>query len=554
MLREGQTKRLVQTARRSAAKCVLPWSCCLGLLGFLGCFKPDDGREPPLDRIYFPTGLALSPDADRLYVASSDWDLQFNAGSVQVYDAAQLRTLLPRSCKADADCTGNNERCDTTPGTDVTEFGTSGTYWCVDAESGDPCRGLGVQSPGERLVQPGLCGPLDNRTSDLLLDSVSISSFATDLIYRANPIGGGGRLFLPTRSDATLHWIDVPSGTSNTAGRELECGQNNGRECDANHRRGDGSNERAPDGDALPVEPYGIGASIDGTALVVTHQTEGEISLFTNDWERGDAGPELAFILRELAPRPVSVAAIPIPAIAQLDRQAGGSRVLGYQPGFWVTSRGTPFVQLVRYFDAVDSPDGYPYLSGAFVDRLSTSATSDVRGMAVDDSRRTACETACGVDDLACLQDCAGIALEVYLANRTPGSILIGNTISVRRGELSNDRLQVSNLMPVEDGPSRAVLGHILDEQGVAQRRVFITSFDSSVITIYDPDAHTISARVHAGRGPTAVVVDDLHALAYVSHFTDSYVGVIDLDTRHAAFGTLILALGKPTAPRGDDD
>jgi hypothetical protein len=38
-----------------------------------------------------------------------------------------------------------------------------------------------------------------------------------------------------------------------------------------------------------------------------------------------------------------------------------------------------------------------------------------------------------------------------------------------------------------------------------------------------------------------------------VAHFTDSYVGVIDLDARHSSFGTLILTLGTPTAPRGDD-
>src|SRR5262245_12033346 len=87
--------------RRLALGC---WGLAALALSALGCFKPDDGREPPLDRIYFPTGLALSPDGDRLYVANSDWDLQFNAGSVQAYDAARLREYLPRSCNSDSDC------------------------------------------------------------------------------------------------------------------------------------------------------------------------------------------------------------------------------------------------------------------------------------------------------------------------------------------------------------------------------------------------------------------------------------------------------------------
>jgi hypothetical protein len=37
-----------------------------------------------------------------------------------------------------------------------------------------------------------------------------------------------------------------------------------------------------------------------------------------------------------------------------------------------------------------------------------------------------------------------------------------------------------------------------------------------------------------------------------VAHFTDSYIGVIDLDQRHHTFGTMIRALGRPSAPRGD--
>jgi DNA-binding beta-propeller fold protein YncE len=566
MSRERRTARL-SWSRSHASRCwsdrsssAAPLRLALVALGLsaLGCFKPDDGREPPLDRIYFPTGLALSPDGDRLYVANSDWDLQFNAGSVQVYDAARLRELLPRACSADADCTGPDEICDTPANAAGAQQGVGGTYWCVNATSGDVCRGLGVQSAGDRLIQPGLCGAVENRNPELLLDSVGIGAFATDLVYRPSPLGGG-RLFVPVRSDATLHWLDVPAGTLPGTGRELECGQGTGRNCDANHRRGDGANEETPSGSGLPIEPYAVAASTDGETIVLSHQTEGKISLFTNDWAGGaDGGPQLSYILEDLGGRPVHISAVPIPQIALLDRAPGGPRQLGYQPGYWVTFRGSSFVQLLRYFDTIDSPTGQPFLGRAVVDAITTTLSSDVRAMASDDSARRACETGCG-SALDCLAQCSQLPLPVYLANRAPvslsapGSLLIGSTMSTRRAEPSNDRLQISDLVAIDDGPSRVSVGQILDERGEPRRRVFLTSFDSNVITIFDPEARMIDARVPVGRGPSALVVDEAHAIAYVSHFTDSYIGVIDLDARHASFGTLILALGDPTAPRGDD-
>jgi hypothetical protein len=225
-----------------------------------------------------------------------------------------------------------------------------------------------------------------------------------------------------------------------------------------------------------------------------------------------------------------------------------------------VTFRGSSFVQLLRYFDEIDSPTGQPFLERAVVDVITTTLSSDVRAMASDDAARRACETGCGAD-LDCLGECSRMSMPVYLANRAPvsaslsapGSLLIGSTRSTRRAEPSNDLLQISDLVAIDDGPSRVSVGQILDERGEPRRRVFLTSFDSNVITIYDPEARVIDARVPVGRGPTALTVDEAHSIAYVSHFTDSYIGVIDLDARHASFGTLILALGNPTAPRGDD-
>ncbi len=524
-------------------------ACALGCSSALGCFSPDDGREPPLSRIYFPTGLALSPDGNRLYVANSDWDLQFNAGSIQAYDTEALRGLLPRHCRADMDCEGG-ERCDSEPSTDANGFDVPGTYWCVDADEPDVCRGFGVQLPGDRLVEPGLCGAVDNERPDLLLESVGIGAFATDLLYRENPVSGGGRLFAPVRSDATLHWLDVRGGsTLGGPDRELSCGQNPGGECDAEHRRHDAPTVPGRPGQRLPIEPFGIDADAEGRAIITTHQTEGSVSLFTNDWERPDAGPELTFILEDLPARPMHVSAIPPPLIARIDRE--GARLSGYRPGFWLAFRGAPFTELVRYFDERDAPQGRAFLETAFVDVINATGGGDVRALTVDASRREACESGCA-GDMVCASECAGVELDVYLANRSPASLLIGTTTSVRRSDIGNDRLHISDLVAVDSGPSRVVMGHIRDADGELQRRVFLTSFDSRSLTIYDPDSRRVEARVLTGRGPSALAIDSEHALAYVAHFTDSYVGVIDLDRSHASFGTLILALGEPAAPRGD--
>ena len=514
-----------------------------------GCFEPDDGREPPLDRIYFPTGLALSPDGNRLYIANSDWDLQFNAGSVQVYDAAALRARLPISCTSDADCSASGGRCDLTPSTDAAGVERAPTRWCLPPGGDDPCGGLGLQTPAQRTTAPGLCAPIDNRDTALLLGSVSVGAFATDLLYRANP-GGGGRLFVPVRSDATLHWMDV-AGDAPGSGPELDCGQGSSGECDGRHRRGDNTDEATPSGDRLPIEPFGVDASEDGSAIVVTHQTEGRVSLFVNDWADADVGPTLSYVLEGLSSRPVLVSAIPVPEIAKRDRLSE-PRTLGYRPGFWLGFRGQPFIQLLRYFDAVDSPDGLPFLATAFADRIDTTSLSDIRGLAIDASARSTCEAGCA-DDRSCLEVCSGIALDVYMSNTAPASLLVGHSSSIRRASVPNDRLEVSDAFAVDPGPSRIVVGQIIDEQGQPRQRVFVTSFDARSVTIFDPAAGAIEARVLTGRGPTSIAIDAANALGYVAHFTDSYVGIIDLDRRHATYGTIIRALGRATPPRGDE-
>src|SRR5258708_1614435 len=143
-----------------------------------GCFAPDNGRSPPLDRLYFPVGLVTDPDASRLYVVNSDFDLQFNAGTLQAYDLAKVRALAPQGCSVDADCAVDRDGaprdpgaffCDSVP---TDKNGLVPSYFCVARADPRPCGALGEKTAAERLVAPGPCahrggpGPLGGPRAD----------------------------------------------------------------------------------------------------------------------------------------------------------------------------------------------------------------------------------------------------------------------------------------------------------------------------------------------------------------------------------------------------
>ncbi|MEZ4303034.1 MAG: hypothetical protein R3B70_49375, partial [Polyangiaceae bacterium] len=113
--------------------------------------------------------------------------------------------------------------------------------------------------------------------------------------------------------------------------------------------------------------------------------------------------------------------------------------------------------------------------------------------------------------------------------------------------------------VPLTAGASRVIAGDVLDPNGKRTPRIFVVSFDSRSAVIYNPRERRVEATTTTGRGPHALAVDIAedpgdgsgHAYLYVAHFTDSYVGVVDLDMRNArTYGSMIAAVGKPTPPR----
>lgn len=521
------------------------------------CIVPSAGQAPPLDSLYYPTGLAVSPGGSALYVASSDFDLQYNGGSLITLDLGAVRSRLSDLRTALEKSKGSQAGC-----------------------------GL-LGSNDNRLLSPAPCGALD--IGPYVRNKATIGAFASTALIVKRPGGiAGARLFVPVRGDPSITYFDVTddSDPANLYSPCLEggafcldCGQANtqDRRCADAHRMGQNPADN-PRGITLPVEPVGLAAADfdGGNLLVVAHQSGGAASLLTNPWQAGGPWtpsdrPALQFTVAGLPDGPTGVAAVPEPALVAASREASGdSGGLAYEPGFLVTYRGAAEVDLLRYH--VDEGDpSRPFLTRAGGVGISALAEGyDSRGIALDASERQACEAECAsgarADLLACLTACTAIPLRFFVANRTPASLLVGQveTVLTQTGVAGAakvtsafERLSIQAAVPLSYGASNVALGHVVDRDGKLSLRVFAVAFDSRFVFSYDPEARRVDQVIRTGRGPHAIAFDtggtgdSLHSFLLVGHFTDSYVGVVDLDMRHRyTFGSMFASLGQPLPPK----
>jgi len=227
---------------------------------------------------------------------------------------------------------------------------------------------------------------------------------------------------------------------------------------------------------------------------------------------------------------------------------------------------------------------------------------NDSRGMAIDPSDRQRCEAACSPADATlyrgCLRDCIDTPLRLFVANRAPPSLLLGRVHTVvvdstlggssgcgqvggacaapadccsgicQGGQCSGpaggpgafDYAEIYSQTSLAVGPSKVALGAALQPDGkTVKTYVFAVTFDSRFVFMYDPDAQQVVQVIRTGRGPHAIAFDSCttncgkrgpYAYLYVGHFTDSYLGVVDLDMSHPeTFGTMFASIGAPLPP-----
>lgn len=552
--------------------------------GLAGCFAhAGDGTDPPPTRFNYPVGLAVSPKGDVLYAVNSDFDLQWNGGTIQSYDLSAVRN--------DALALINSPSTfDTSKLVDPNGLALCGT---PSAPQGS------AQTLGDQ------CAPAV-RSEPYLRHAITIAAFATDLQLSLD----GTRIFAPVRSDASMTWANlVPDSDGKMTG--FDCAQGADGRCNPGHSAGNNSDEPGNTRHiTMPGEPFGMAMSEAGDFAVITHQTDTKTSLLTTGMKPVNPTgtnaplsptfdiPALQFVFDGVNGGGIAVAAIPhdldaFPECVDAVGTAACSDVTP-RPAFLQTSRSVGKVDLLRVFAdegyrGTTSAPARPYLQkeGEF-DITANAGNTDSRGIAIDPTPRLACKDrvdasgVTGTDRTNQLVQCARIPARVYIANRTPASLLIGELgeSSADGSSYDPDKLNIRSSIPLSSGlssgPSRVYLAPVIETDGTYGLRVFVTCFDASVIYVIDPATNFIENIIKTGDGPSSLAFDPFtfdmvaqhlkapgdpgqhpYRFAYLSIFRNSHLQVIDLDNSVVkdpakyTYQSVVFTLGEPVAPKG---
>jgi len=475
--------------------------CQAELDGLLGTEKP--GLDPPRDRFFFPTGLALTPDGRYLFVSNGNSDLKYNGGTVVVVDMIEAMGRLenpgdyPDSCRY---APQNSQLVE-----------------CSEEDVGS--------TPG--VVMSDLTVRTGFYPSFIAVEQVAESACGTYL-----PAVEDGvvryRLYTPVRGDPSLTYIDVITSDSSEV-QCLDCGDgcttNEIRDCKGGYRLEAPSEARQDYVESiLPDEPFCQALEPAGGFLVMAHLAGGSLSLVDLCGDPVDDGwrrPDLVDVL--------------VGAMGQdTDGRSGGFNVVQRDPTdpwgwFYVSNRAAAQIMTLRVSGDPDQPvaedRGLRLVVGPSLVLTAPfgplESGADLRGLAMSsDSNR------------------------LFALSRTPPSLLVLDT-SLQDGQPRNEVLDV-----VEICPKPSVLRVRTQDDG--RTLAYAVCFASGEIYVVDTHDAQVVDRIEAGGGPhdLALMPDDapqeLRNFGLVSNFGEHTVGLIDLRPDSETYHQMIGRLGWP--------
>jgi len=443
-------------ARRPVARRLLLGSARV-LLGIAGaawaspaCYAGSSGTSPPPSNFYYPVGLGVSNGGNVLYVVNSDFDLQWNGGTLQSYDLFMVRRHAAELVTANE--TGNAPVDGICPSS-----GASAHPGCIPLIAGYPspqtsagtwstCFGISNAAPpqmsdGTRVfLNQGCAPPVDSSNPVYFKDSAILGAFATDLRMAESDVPGfptGTRMFVPVRGDGAVTWaaltpdtaLQAPPGDptatspptaispSSWGPFQFDCGQGTaptGSRCAA-HESGNDSNEPGDTRNVtLPGEPFGIALTEDGTAMAITHQSTGNTSLLLTGFAQstdqppanenhptdaacdpatGVCNPSMQFVVDNLPSGGNGIVAVPHDPDAVVRCELNGDQPPCVKQAFLQTYHLAAEVDLLRYFDDDGSGLHRPYLERELPYSVNTNSPgTDQRGIVIDPTPSLVCK------------------------------------------------------------------------------------------------------------------------------------------------------------------
>jgi hypothetical protein len=467
--------------------------------------------EPPTHCLFFPSGLAIDPTGDLLYVTNSNGDLSFAGGTLVAVDAERHeRAVAAYRRDGHAGC---GDRLGWEVSIDEVERRETGRQATDPARDRCYCREdvldtSIINCDGDRFVLRGQTVKTGNFSGSVRLVEAGDRE---------------RRLYLPVRGDPSLTYVRVQRG----ADRMLDCGGGRGERdhislCDDSHRvqrspdtvladPADPESERVPRL-TLPPEPFGV--AVDRGPgyehAVVSHFSGDELSAF----DVGAGRPVLTDVRSGL----FRTGTIQRGIIAAVPRRPGDPS----EP-WYAVSRLTGQIALFTLQGPGDTPP--PRLGP--VESFSITAVfagtgQDVRDLAFDvDGDRA-----------------------FVLVHRPPTLLVLDTSRDPVTRRLRNQPIGTVDLPA---GPARMVVRREEVRPGIFATRLYITCYDAWQVAVVDPDTRRLEQVLQVGRGPVSLAIGGAagqRRRAYVTTYLDNSISVIDLQ-----LGRVVSRSGAP-APK----